>query len=130
MSIIVDTSIIISVITNEKSKPEIIKVTQGEDLIAPPSLHWEIGNAFSAMFKRKKIELKQAKKAIEYYKTIPIKLVDVDIYKSVELSHRLNIYAYDAFFLECAISYKFPLLTADNRLLEFAKQLNINVIEV
>jgi predicted nucleic acid-binding protein len=130
MSLVVDTSIIISVIINEKSKPELIKITEGEDLIAPSSLHWEIGNAFSAMFKRKKIKLKQAERAIEYYKLIPIKLVDIDIYKSIELSYQLNIYAYDAYFLECAKSYKSPLLSIDNKLQELAKQLNITVIEV
>lgn len=130
MSLIVDTSVIISVITNEKSKSKLIKVTEGEDLIAPSSLHWEIGNAFSAMFKRKKIEIDSAKKAIEYYKMIPLRFVDVDIYKSIELSHKYNIYAYDAYFLECARNYNSPLLTVDNGLLELANQMNINVIEV
>jgi len=79
MSLVVDTSVIISVIINEKSKSKLIKITEGENLIAPSSLHWEIGNAFSAMFKRKKIEIDSAKKAIEYYKMIPLRLVDVDI---------------------------------------------------
>ncbi|MEW6701917.1 MAG: type II toxin-antitoxin system VapC family toxin [Bacteroidota bacterium] len=130
MSLIVDTSVIISVITNEKSKTKLIKAAEGEDLIAPSSLHWEIGNAFSAMFKRKKIEIDSAKEAIEYYKMIPLRLVEVDIYKSLELSHQYNIYAYDAYFLECARDYNLPLLTVDNHLLELAKQMNINVIEV
>jgi predicted nucleic acid-binding protein len=115
---------------NEKSKPGLIKITEGEDLIAPSSLHWEIGNAFSAMFKREKIELKMAEKAIEFYKAIPLKFVDVDIYKAVELAHKYNIYAYDAYFLECARNYKSSLLTVDNRLKELAKQMNINVKEV
>lgn len=130
MSLVVDTSVIISVITNEKSKSKLIEVTEDEDLIAPSSLNWEIGNAFSAMFKRKKIELDSTKKAIEYYKMIPLRLVDVDIYKSLEISKQYNIYAYDAYFLECAMSYKSSLLTIDNRLLDLAKQMNIKVIEV
>jgi predicted nucleic acid-binding protein len=130
MSLVVDTSIVISVITNEKSKSKLIEITQGEDLIAPSSLHWEIGNAFSAMFKRKRIELKTAKKAIEYYKLIPLRLVDIDIYKSIELSYQYNIYAYDAYFLECARNYGSRLLTVDDRLMKVAKQMNINVIEV
>ena len=130
MSLIVDTSVIISVVTNEKSKSKLIKITKGEDLIAPASIHWEIGNAFSAMFKRKKVDLKSTKKAMEYYKMIPLRLVDVDIYKSIELSNQYDIYAYDAYFLECARNYSSPLLTVDNGLLEVAKQMNINVIEV
>ncbi len=130
MSLIVDTSVIISVITNEKSKSKLIKITEGEDLISTSSLYWEIGNAISAMFKRKKIDLKAAKEFIEYYKMIPIRLVDVDIKKSIEIAHQYKIYAYDAYFLECARNYSSPLLTLDNGLNTVAKQMNLNVIEV
>jgi len=130
MGLIVDTSVIISVITNEESKSKLIKMTEGEELIAPSSLHWEIGNAFSSMFKRGRIDLNLAKKAIEYYKMIPLRLVDIELFKAVEVSHKYNIYAYDAYFLECARNYNYPLLTLDNGLLESAKRMNINVIEV
>ena len=130
MSLVVDTSVIISVITNEKSKAKLIKITEGEDLISPSSLHWEIGNAFSAMFKRNRIDLVAAKRAIEYYKLIPMRLVDVDINKSIEISYQYKIYTYDAYFLECAKNYSSPLLTLDNGLAAVAKQMNINVIEV
>ena len=49
MGIVVDTSVIISVITNEKHKAQLIKITKGEEFLAPKSLHWEIGIAFTAM---------------------------------------------------------------------------------
>jgi uncharacterized protein with PIN domain len=49
MNIVVDTSVIIAVITNEPHKPQLIDITREVDLLAPLSLHWEIGNAFSAM---------------------------------------------------------------------------------
>ncbi|HET54182.1 MAG TPA: PIN domain-containing protein [Ignavibacteria bacterium] len=130
MSLVVDTSVIISVITNEKSKSKLIEITKGVDLISPSSLHWEIGNAFSAMFKRKRIDLKTAKKAIEYYEMIPIRLLDIDINKSVEIAHQYGLYAYDAYFLECARNYNAQLLTIDGGLTLVAKQMDINVIEV
>jgi len=130
MSIVVDTSIIISVITNEKSKSKLVKITQGEDLVAPSSLHWEIGNAFSSMFKRKIITLKMAEKALDYYSLIPLRLVEVNLFKALELSNKYNIYAYDAYFLECARNYSSPLLTLDKKLFEVAKIVNLNVIEV
>ncbi len=82
------------------------------------------------MFKRGKISLNLAKKAIEYYKMIPLRLVDIEIYKAVEVSHKYNTYAYDAYFLECAKNYNYPLLTLDNGLLESARKMNINAIEV
>ena len=130
MSIVVDTSVIISVITNEKSKTKLVKITQGEDLIAPSSLHWEVGNAFSSMFKRKILSLKLAEKALNYYSMIPLRLVEIDLFKALELSDKLNIYAYDACFLECAINFNSPLLTLDKRLIEVARLTRLNVIEV
>lgn len=130
MSLVVDTSVIISVITNEKTKPKLIKMTEGEDLIAPSSLNWEIGNAISAMFKRKRITLKKAKAAIDYYQMIPIRLIDVDLKKCVEISHDYDIYAYDAYFLECARNFNSDLITLDNGLIAVAEKMNINVRKV
>ena len=46
---VVDTPVIIAMITNESHKTRLIHATQGVDWLAPPSLHWEMGNAFSAL---------------------------------------------------------------------------------
>ena len=115
---------------NERSKPKLIKITKGNELIAPLSLHWEIGNAFSAMFKRKIINIESAKKALEYYLMIPIRLVDVNLVNSIEIANKFGIYAYDAYFLECAKQFNTPLVTLDKRLMNIAKQMNIKTIEV
>lgn len=130
MVTVIDTSIVIAVIVNEKHKEELIEHTIGTELIAPPSLHWEICNAFSAMFKRDRITLSQAKTAIDYYRKIPIKFIDIDIKNALQISYKNHIYAYDAFFLECAINQKAALLTLDNKLRSIAETLNIKIIEV
>lgn len=130
MYIVVDTSVIISVITYESNKLKLINLTKGKLLIALTSLHWEVGNAISAMFRRNRIELNYAKKALEYYKEIPINFVDVDLVSSIEIANKLKIYAYDAYFLECALNYKIPLLTLDNGLISAAKKLEIETKEV
>lgn len=54
MDIVIDTSVIIAVIANEPEKGDLVELTKGANLIAPLSVHWEIGNAFSAMLKRRK----------------------------------------------------------------------------
>ncbi len=46
---VADTSTVIAVIANEPEKPLLIAKMQGYDSIAPRSLYWEIGNAFSRM---------------------------------------------------------------------------------
>ena len=130
MGIVIDTSVIISVITNETNKNRIIELTRDEDLFAPSSLHWEIGNAFSAMLKRKKTEINLLLKAISYYKMIPLRLIDVDLSKSLKIAQEYNIYAYDAYFLECSASFNLPLLTLDNSLKKIAMSMNIKLKEV
>src|SRR5881394_3984111 len=97
MNLVVDTSVIIAVIADEPEKPMLISKTQGFDLFAPRSLHWEIGNAFSAMLKRDRITFEQAKMAIELYQQIPLNLVEIDLEQALEIANRLKIYAYDAY---------------------------------
>ena len=130
MTIVIDTSVIISIITNEAHKNQLIKLTKGEEVLAPESLYFEIGNAFSAMFKRSRISFKQAKKAIEYYNEIPLRLVEVDMEKSLEIADKYKIYAYDAYFIECSKRYKSEIMSLDKELVEIAKKEGIKVREV
>ena len=96
MNLVVDTSVIIAVIADEPEKPILISKTQGFDLFALRSLYWEIGNAFSAMLKRDRITLDQAKAAVAIYQQILLNLVEIDLEQALELANRHKIYAYDA----------------------------------
>ncbi len=40
-----------------------------------------------------------------------------------------NIYAYDAYFLQCAKQLSYPLITLDKRMKKIAYDLNIDVLE-
>lgn len=128
MKIVVDTSVIIAVIANEPERDKLIELTRGADLIAPNSVHWEIGNAFSAMLKRKRITLEGALKAIEAYKKITINYVEIDIEKSLKIAEQLSLYAYDAYILNCALTYKSSLISLDQNLITHAKQMHIKII--
>ncbi len=108
----VDTSTVIAVIANEPEKPLLIAKTQGCNLIAPRSLSWEVGNAFSAMIKRGRITLEQAKTAIEIYEQIMVDLVDIDLKQALELVDKHKVYAYDAYMIACALNRGCPLLDA------------------
>lgn len=130
MDIIVDASVIIAAIADEPEKKEIIKMTQGFALIAPASVHWEIGNAFSAMLKRKKVTQKTIKKALSVYDVIPIRYVDVDLVRSLEIAGTNSMYAYDAYLVCCALQYKCPLMTLDKALIRVAQNNNVTVLEV
>ena len=130
MDIVIDTSVVIAVIASEPEKDTLIRLTQGADLIAPHSVHWEIGNAFSAMLKRSRITVNQALKAIELYKRIPIRFVDVELSQSLNIADTLEIYAYDAYLIQCALKYKSPLISLDKNLVSCAKRIKARVIEV
>lgn len=130
MNYVIDTSIIISVITNEKEKKKLVKLTAGADLTAPSSLHWEIGNAFSAMIKRKRVTLAQTLTAVDAYRDIPLRFSDIELDTALELSAKLNIYAYDAYVIGCALKHKYPILTLDKGLIKAAQKAGAAIMEV
>jgi predicted nucleic acid-binding protein len=130
LEIVIDTSALIAVISEQAEKAEMIRLTRGATLVAPPSVHWEVGNTLSAMFKRKAIELPAAIKALTAYGTIPIRLIDIDLVQALRLSQQLNVYAYDAYILACAVNQRAPMLTLDRGLREKARDLKLDVLEV
>ena len=130
MDIVVDTSVIVAVIAYEPQRDALIRLTKGTDLLAPASVHWEIGNAFSAMLKRNRIELDHALQAIAAYQQIPIRYVDVELEDTLAIAARYAIYAYDAYLIRCGLKFSAPLLSLDRGLLQVAEQAGVHTIEV
>ncbi len=130
MYITIDTSALIAVIGNEDSKQKIVEKTKGCSLCAPMSVHWEIGNAFSAMFKRRSSNIDLAKQALTAYREIPIKFIDVPLEKTLEISHAQNIYAYDVYLIQCAQQTSTSLLTLDGGLKAIAENMGVNILEI
>ena len=73
-------------LVNEPIKERLIAQTARADLLAPHSVHWEIGNAFSAMLKRKRIRIEQVLKALRSYRQIPIRFVDVELDEALRIA--------------------------------------------
>ena len=130
MKVTVDTSAVIAVLLGENNRERIIRRTKGVDLIAPASLHWEMGNAFSAMFKRGRLGADVALQAISRYEEIPIQLVEVNLAEAVQIAEKRDLYAYDAYMLLVARRHRAPLLTLDGGLKEAARQSGIDLLEV
>ena len=129
MNIVSDTNIFLAVVFNEPEKGLIIQLTAGYEAIAPEILPYEVGNALSAMIKRKQITHEQALQAQKSINAIPVRLQSVDITQALKLAIDFNIYAYDAYFLQCALNQSCPLLTLDKRMKQVAQKLNIQVME-
>lgn len=130
MDIVIDTSALIAVIVNEPERERIIAVTAGNTLIGPGSIPWEIGNAFSAMFKRSRLSLDGAAKGIKIFEGIPLRYVKSDLANAIRIAKETGMYAYDAYFLDCAVRHKSPLLTLDVKLMKAAKAVHVDVLEV
>ncbi|MDT8442255.1 MAG: type II toxin-antitoxin system VapC family toxin [Desulfuromonadales bacterium] len=130
MRIVADTNIFLAAALNETEKSIIIELTTGHDLLAPQVLSFEIGNALSAMVKRGRLTVAQGLAALDEIGKVPVELVTIDLRCALQLACRHNIYAYDAYFLECAQAYRAPLLTLDASMRTVAKKLGISLLEI
>lgn len=130
MNLISDTNIFLAVALDEPEKDSIIQATAGFDVISPEILLYEIGNALTAMVKRKRLNKEEVLSAFEAALSIPVKLVPVDIQKALEIAFQYNLYAYDAYFLQCAANFFYPFITLDKRMRQVAHDLKIELVEL
>ena len=128
MDIVIDTSAIIAVLVAEPEREAIVSATTGHALIGPGSIPWEVGNAFTAMIKQRRIEVAEAQRGLEIFRSIPIRYAEVDLVNVVSIAAAFNIYAYDAYFLECATRCGAPLLTLDRSLRRVADSIGLRLV--
>lgn len=130
VDLVIDTATLIAVIADEPERSALIRYSIGSTLYAPSSVPWEVGNACSAMVRRRRITLEQAQKAISTFNQIPVKYVDVNVSAALADSEMPNVYAYDAYIIEAAKQRQCPLLTLDRSLFFAAKQAGVETVEV
>ena len=69
-------------------------------------------------------------KGIEIFDSIPLRYVNVDMENAMVIAGQTNTYAYDAYFLDCALRHSAPLLTLDAYLKQVAGKIGIAILEV
>jgi predicted nucleic acid-binding protein len=129
MNIVSDTNILLAVALDEPEKDRIIQLTVGATAVAPEILPYEMGNALSAMVKRGLIPQEEAFLVLQIATAIPVRLVSVDIQQALKIAVEFNIYAYDAYFLQCARLLSCPIITLDKRMKQVALELGIEILE-
>jgi predicted nucleic acid-binding protein len=122
MEIVTDVSAIMAVLLYEPERDAIIAVTEGHEIVGPKCIPWEVGNAFSVAIKRRRITLRKAVNALTAFETIPIRYFDTDIIQAIRIASRYQVYAYDAYYLECAVRHRKPLLTLDCLMMSVGKK--------
>ncbi len=130
MDLIIDTSALLAVILAEPERDKIVELTSGHSLMGPGSIPWEVGNAFSAMLKQRRLELSQVRRGLEIFQSIPIRFMRVDFSNSLAIADKTKMYAYDAYFLDCALRRAAPLLTLDGALFRAGRRLGVEMVEV
>ncbi len=128
--IVIDTSALIAVVAGEETRPWLIERTAAAELLAPTSVHWEVGNALSAMLRRRRADFTQVRVALAAYRCIPLRLVEVELEPALALAARLGLYAYDAYVIACARSLHCDVLTLDAGLARAARAADVGVLEV
>jgi predicted nucleic acid-binding protein len=130
MDIVIDTSALVAVIVAEPERARIIELTSGHSLIGPGCIPWEVGNAFSAMLKQRRLHVADVQQAMKIFGDIPLRYVPADMGNALSLAGKTNLYAYDAYFLDCASRHSAPLLTLDRTLRLAAEKIGLDVLEV
>ena len=130
MDIVIDTSALLAVIVAEPERDRIVELTSGHSLVGPGSIPWEIGNAFSAMLRQRRLGLAEAQQGLKIFHDIPIRFVSVDLNNAISIASQTRTYAYDAYFLDCAVRHAAPLLTLDRSLKRAALKLGVHLMEV
>jgi predicted nucleic acid-binding protein len=129
VNIVIDTNIVLAVVLEEPERDRIVELSQGCGLVAPAVLPYEIGNALTAMMKKAIIAGDELPAVWNAIQKIPVDLRAVDISAALQIAAGFGIYAYDAYFLECAASLRAPVLTLDRGMQRVARQLDLQVLE-
>ena len=129
MNVVADTNIFLAVALDEPEKDRIVDLTAGVDAIAPEILPYEVANALSAMVKRNILASDEAFLALAVTSAIPVRLIGIDIEQALKIAVDFNLYAYDAYFLQCAQFLSCPIITLDKRMKQVALELGIEVLE-
>ena len=116
-------------VLNEASRDSIIRSTTGRGIVAPEILPYEIGNALVVARKKGRLTDHEVLRAFDSAQQIAVTLLPVAIPSAVKLAMQFGICAYDAYYLQCCIENRLPLLSLDVRICDVAKRLRIQVVE-
>jgi predicted nucleic acid-binding protein len=129
MDIVADASAFLAVVLNEAARDSIIRSTVGRGIVAPEILPYEVGNALVVVRKKGRLTDHEVLQAFDSAQQIAVTLLPVMIPSAVKLAMQFGIYAYDAYYLQCCIENRLPLLSLDVRMCEVAKRLRIQIVE-
>jgi hypothetical protein len=104
--------------------------SNGSPINPAPGEQWRYLLTSSAMLKQQRVGLVEAQQGLKIFNAIPLRFVRVDLNNAISIAYETKTYAYDAYFLDCAVRHAAPLLTLDLALERAALKLGVKVMEV
>jgi len=128
MELVADASVFLAVVLNEEDRGWVVERTSGATIVSPEVLPYEIGNALIAVGRKGRFTDDEILKAFDLSQRIPVTLAPVRIQDAMKIAMKFRIYAYDAFYIQCCLETKRPLISLDHRMCEVARNLGIEVV--
>ena len=129
MEIVSDASAFLAVALNEIDRDWVIEKTSGFSIVSPEVLPYEIGNALITVRRKGRLSDREVLRAFDSSQKIAVRLVPVRVHDAMKMAIRFNIYAYDAYYLQCCIENRLSLISLDDRMCDVARSLGIKVVE-
>jgi predicted nucleic acid-binding protein len=129
MEIVSDASAFLAVALYESDRGWVIEKTSGLNILAPEVLPYEIGNALIVMKRRGRLNEQEINRAFDISQKIAVRLVPIKIDQAINIALRCNVFAYDAYYLQCCVENSLSLISLDDRMCEAARSLGIRVVE-
>jgi predicted nucleic acid-binding protein len=129
MEIVSDAGAFLAVALSEIDREWVIEKTSGCSIVSPEVLPYEIGNALIAMKRKGRLNDREILRAFNISQRIGVRLVPVEIPDAIKIAIRFNIYAYDAYYLQCCIENGLPLISLDDHVCGVAESLGIKVVK-
>ena len=64
------------------------------------------------------------------YKQIPIRMVEVSMDSALQIASDCNLYAYDAYLIQCAKENRCDLMSLDRGLIGAARKSQVGILEI
>lgn len=129
MEVVADASVFLAVVLDEAERQWVIEKTFGYAIVSPEVLPYEIANALVVVGRKGRLTNEEIIKAFEITGNIPVRLLPVSIRDAMRIAVNFRIYAYDAFYIQCCVKAKLPLISLDNRMCDVAEALGIKVVK-
>lgn len=130
MIVIIDSSVVLAVALNEPERSGTLEKTVAAELLAPELLLYEVGNALSAMVRRKRLTIDEALAVLRQIGRIPMRLMPIELESALGIAFQHRLFAYDAYFLQCAKSNGACLMTLDRQMQRVGRTIGVEVLEL